>query len=199
MTRALVLAAAVGLVGGARADDAHPTPAPKPEHAWLQKLVGEWDTDAEMVMAPNQPPVRCKGTETVRSLGGFWVVSEMRCDMGGAPMTGVMTVGYDAAGKRYVGTWVCSMCDQMCKYEGAVDSAGKALTLHCDGPSPLDPAKRVKMKDVLELADADTRVLTSYLQGDDGKWVRFMTMTAKRKKAAAGGVSALDKPGAGGR
>jgi hypothetical protein len=180
MTTFAVLAVAVGLAVG-RADGPG-LAAPAPEHAWLQRLVGEWEFESEAVMAPGQPPVKGKGTETVRAVGGFWVVGEMKCEMMGQPMTGLMTVGYDAAKKRYVGTWVCSMCDWMCQYEGSVDSAGKTLTLNCEGPSPADPAKKVKMKDVVELKDKDTRVLTSSMLGEDGKWVPFMTLTAKRKK-----------------
>lgn len=36
------------------------------------------------------------------------------------------------------------------------------------------------MRDVLELK-GDTRTLTSEAQGDDGKWVKFMSLTATRK------------------
>lgn len=180
MTTFAVLAVAAGLAVG-RADGPA-LAAPAKEHAWLRQLVGEWEFESEAVMAPGQPPVKGKGSETVRAVGGFWTVGEMKCEMMGRPMTGLMTVGYDAAKKKYVGSWVCSACDWMCRYEGSVDSAGRTLTLNCEGPSPADPAKTVRMKDVLELTDKDTRVLTSSLLGDDGKWVPFMTMTARRKK-----------------
>ena len=164
-----------------RAEDPKP-PTPLKEHEWLKQFAGEWDTDAEMVMEPGKPPVKSKGSESVKLLGGFWLISEMKMECFGTEMTGVMTVGYDAKKKKYVGTWVCSMCDWLCEYEGSVDAAGKVLTLNCEGPSPTDPSKLVKMKDVMELKDKDTRVLTSFIQGDDGKWTQFMTLTAKRKK-----------------
>ena len=133
-----------------------------------------------MVMGPGKPPVKSKGTESVRSLGGFWSVSEMKGECLGVKVTGLMTVGYDPQKKKYVGTWVCSMSDWLCKYEGT--AAGKVLTLECEGPSPADPAKTSKMRDVIEIKDKDTKVLKSFLQTEDGKWVPFMTMTSRRKK-----------------
>jgi hypothetical protein len=170
----VVLSAPVG------AQEAPAVPTPTKEHEWLKQFVGEWETEAEMVVEPGKPPVKSKGTETIRSLGGFWIVSEMHGDCLGVPVTGVMTVGYDPQKKKYVGTFVCSMCDLLFKYEGT--GGGKVLTLECDGPSPTDPTKTVRMRDVLELKDKDTKVLTSSALGEDGKWVVFMTATSKRKK-----------------
>ena len=77
-------------------------------------------------MEPGKPAIKSKGTESTRTLGGFWAVSEYKGDFMGTPFAGVMTVGYDAEKKKYVGTWVCSMCDRLSKYEGSVD--GKTLT-----------------------------------------------------------------------
>jgi len=48
-------------------------PPPPKEAEWLQKFVGEWETDMEAVMAPGQPAIKCKGSAAARSLGGYWV------------------------------------------------------------------------------------------------------------------------------
>jgi hypothetical protein len=180
MQKCAVLVVAAVLVGGAvtRGQEAPKMPAPQKEHEWLKQLEGEWETEADMVMEPGKPAVKVKGTESIRLLGGFWAVAEMKCL--GIHMTGVMTIGYDAQKKKYVGTWVCSMSDWLCQYEGTAD--GKVLTLECEGPNPADGGKLVKMKDVIEIKDKDHRVLTSSMLGADGKWVTFMTMTSKRKK-----------------
>lgn len=183
MKKIVVLAMAVAVLAGGsvgQAQDAPKPPVPQKAHEWLKQLEGEWESEAEMIMGPGKSPVKSRGTEVVRSLGGFWSVAEMKGDYLGVPVTGVMTIGYDAQKKKYVGTWVCSMCDWLCKYEGTAD--GNALTLETEGPSPADPGKLVKMRDVIELKDRDNKVLTSSMQGADGKWVTFMTMTSKRKK-----------------
>jgi hypothetical protein len=172
------------LVSGAasRAQDAPKMPAPKKEHEWLRQLDGEWESVAEMVMEPGKPPVTSKGTESVRSLGGYWSVAEMKGECMGVPVAGVMTIGYDAQKKKYVGTWVCNMCECLWKYEGTLDSAGKVLTLETEGPHFADPTKLVKMRDVIEIKGKDHKVLTSSMQGEDGKWVTFMTANSRRKK-----------------
>lgn len=170
---------AVLLAGPTPAQDPTEFPKPTKQHEWLAQLAGEWNTEAEMVVEPGKPPVKCRGTESVRVIGGFWIVGEHKADFMGTPMTGLMTVGYDAQKKKFVGTWVCSMCDWLCQYEGHLE--GNTLTLECMGPNPTT-GKLVKMKDVMELKDKDTRVITSSMLGEDGKWVQFMTMTSKRKK-----------------
>jgi hypothetical protein len=180
--RKTVFLVAVGavLAGAATAQEPPKAPAPQKEHAWLKQLEGEWEIESEAILEPGKPPVRSKGTESVRTLGGFWTVAEMKLDCLGVPVTGVMTVGYDATKKKYVGTWVCSMSDWLCHYEGTAD--GKVLKLECEGPNPADPARRIKMRDVIEIKGKDLKVLTSSALGEDGKWVPFMTMTFRRKK-----------------
>ena len=172
---------AMTFAGAAWAQEQPKPPAPQKEHEWLKQLEGEWVTESEAVMGPGQAPLKCKGTEVVRSLGGYWTVAEIKSDVMGTTVHGLMTIGYDGKAKKYVGTWVCSMDGKLWTYEGTVDASGKVLTLNTEGPSTADPGKTVKMKDVIEIKGKDRKVLTSYMQGDDGKWVQFMTMTARRK------------------
>ena len=51
---------------------------PQKKHEWLQQLVGEWTVEGEMLMEAGQPPEKYQGTESVRSLGGYWTVAEGR-------------------------------------------------------------------------------------------------------------------------
>ena len=157
-------------------------PKPGPEHAWLQQLVGEWEAETEAYMEPGKPPMRMKGTESVRPLGAFWTITEVKSTMMDMPFTGNMTLGYDADKKKYVGTWVDSMTGHLWQYEGTMDAAGKTLTLESEGTCPMRPGKLTKFREVMELKDKDHKTFTSSMQGDDGQWVTMMTSHAQRKK-----------------
>jgi hypothetical protein len=155
---------------------------PQKEHRWLQKLVGEWTSEAEM-MEPGKPPEMVKGTESVRSLGGLWFLAEGQGEMpGGGEATMLMTLGYDPQTKRYVGTWIGSMMTHLWIYDGELDAAERVLTLNAEGPSMAGDGKMAKYKDVIEVKSDDHRVLTSHVLGDDGNWQHFMTANYRRKK-----------------
>ncbi|MGH8728980.1 MAG: DUF1579 domain-containing protein, partial [Burkholderiales bacterium] len=108
---------------------------PQKEHEWLQKLVGEWTYESDCSMGPGKPNEKFKGTESVRSLGGLWILAEGRGEMpGGGAATMLITLGYDPQRKRYVGTWIGSMMTYLWVYDGGLDAAGKVLTLNAEGP-----------------------------------------------------------------
>ncbi len=66
-------------------------PEPQKEHEWLQRFVGEWTFEGEATMEPGKPPAKFSGTESVRSLGGFWILAEgqgeVPCSSGGYATT----------------------------------------------------------------------------------------------------------------
>jgi hypothetical protein len=156
---------------------------PQQEHHWLHQLVGEWTFETEAAMGPDQPCVKFQGTESVRSLGGVWVICEGRGGIpGGGTTTTVMTLGYDPTKKRFVGTFFGSMMTYLWIYDGMLDAEGKVLTLDAEGPSFTAEGKMAKYKDVIEIKSADHRVLTSHVLGEDGKWQGFMTANYRRTK-----------------
>ena len=178
------LAAFLAVTVGLKAQEPPKMPAPEKEHGWLEQLVGDWTTEMVAASMPGQPATeeKCNGTESVRSVGGFWTLSEFKGTMpGGMPMSGVMTLGYDAQKKKYIGTWVDSSNSHMWHYLGTLDPAGKVLTLEAEGPDMMTPGKMAKYRDVIEIKGKSERTLTSSMQGGDGKWTPMMTLTAKRK------------------
>ena len=181
MIKALIMSLVCALVVTPVAPKAqNAAKAPKPE-LWLKQLNGAWDAQSEMVMAPGAPPIKAKSTERVRSVGG-WMMAEHTIAMGGTPMTGIMTVGYDSAKKKFVGTWIDSATNYMWHYEGTLDATGKKLTLEAEGPNPSAGGKMARFRDAIEVTGPGRKLFTSSILGDDGKWVTFQTTRSQRKK-----------------
>jgi hypothetical protein len=157
-------------------------PKPTKEHALLNQFTGEWKVVAECAAEPGKEPMKCEGVESAKMLGGFFLVSESEADMMGTAVKSVLTIGFDPAKKKYVGTFLCSMDGTLWNYVGTMDETGKKLTLETEGPIPFTPGKRAKFRETLELKDKDRKEFTSQMQGDDGKWTEIAKVTYTRKK-----------------
>lgn len=156
-------------------------PESQREHRWLEKLVGAWTIEMECVMGPDQPPSRSQGTEIVRSLGGLWTVGESDGPTpDGGTMKSIMTLGYDPARGRFVGTFIASVMTHLWIYNGALDADERVLTLDAEGPS-FTGEGTAKYQDIIEFLEDDHRVMRSQLLGDDGTWTQFMTAHYRRK------------------
>jgi Protein of unknown function (DUF1579) len=178
------LAAVMLLIFPAVSRTQAPPEMPKPvkEHEWLKQFVGDWEMEGTCDMGPGAEPMKSKGTESARMMGGFWLIAEGKGEAMGMPFTHIMTLGYDVEKRKYIGTWVDSMLGHMWKYEGSVDATGKIITLEAEGPNFMAGGKMTKFRDVMEFKDKDHRVLTSSMLGEDGKWVTFMRGESRRKK-----------------
>jgi hypothetical protein len=148
---------------------------PVQEHQWLQKLVGDWRVETEMTMEPDQPRQKAQGTESVRSLGGLWALTEGKTTMpDGTAMTYYAALGYDVSFKEYRGCWFASMSSHLWKQVGELSADGKVMTLNCVGPNMTKDGETANYREVIEILDADHRTLTSYGQDDKGAWQEFM-------------------------
>jgi hypothetical protein len=156
---------------------------PQKEHHWLQKLVGEWTYEIEAMMEPDQPSKKSTGSESVRSLGGLWILAEGQGEMPGCgAVTTMMTLGYDPQKQKYVGTWIGSMMTYLWVYDGELDSTERILKLDSKGPAMTGEGKMGKYRDEIEFKNDDHRVLTSHFLSDDGQWQKFMTANYWRQK-----------------
>lgn len=157
-----------------------PQPTPGPEHAWLHRLVGDWESVSSDDGGAHGDVVM-GGSEQFRSIGGIWVVSrgEMRAN-GVSCGTSQITLGYDPDKGKFVGTWLGSMMTHLWVYEGTLDAAEQVLTLECEGPSFTDPTKRAPYRDVIEIHDDDHWTLSGRTRGEDGAWMTFMTTRYRR-------------------
>ncbi|AMJ62522.1 DUF1579 domain-containing protein [Bosea sp. PAMC 26642] len=155
---------------------------PQKEHAWLQQFVGEWISEMDCSMGPDKPRHKSQGTESVHSLGGLWTIGEGTGEMpdGNQGFTQI-TLGFDPARGRFVGTFAGSMMTHLWIYEGTLDESGNVLTLDTEGPSMAGDGTMAKYRDVVTRVSADHRILTSSMPGPDGTWIDFMTAHYRRK------------------
>lgn len=173
------------LVCGALAQSTDPTQnqgKPAKDQEWLKQLVGEWDIQFKIYMQPDQPPMESVGTDSVRTVGDHWVVTETKTTMMGAPYTGIHSLGYDPLNKRFHGTWIDSFCGTLWVYKGTLNDAGDALTLETEGPSMQTPNKTARYKEVMQITGKDSRTYTSSIETDDGKWMKIVAIEYRRKK-----------------
>lgn len=137
-----------------------------PEECWLRRLVGEWKLEAP---APDGEGT-IKGRETARLFGG-WVLLEGSSQMpDGSVHVSLMTLGFDPARGRVVGSWVGSMMSHLWVYEGGFDGAGRTLTLDTSGPAMDGSGASADYQDVITFEGEDTRILTSRQRQPDGAW-----------------------------
>jgi uncharacterized protein DUF1579 len=113
-------------------------------------------------------------------LSGLWLVSDVKSEMMGMPFQGHSISGYDTTKSKFVEVWVDSMGTSFSHGEGTCDAAGKVISTNWEGPGP--DGKMMKWRQTDEMKDADSRVMTMYQTGADGKESTMMTINYKRKK-----------------
>lgn len=156
---------------------------PQPQHAWLQRLIGDWTFESECVGEPGQPTSKFRGRETVKALGDLWIVGEGEGEQpGGGTARMMITLGFDPKRNRFVGTWQGSMMTHLWIYEGELDAAQRVLTLDSQGPSFTNPDQLTNYQDIIEIVSDDHRILTSRAQGENGQWTQFMTAHYHRRR-----------------
>jgi len=177
-----LVAATLTLSAASAVAQAPPMPKPGPEHKIFQLDAGSWDATVETFMAPGAPPMVSKGVE-INSVGcsGLCLISDFKGEMmPGQPFHGHGTTVWDAAKKKYVGSWTDSMSTGLMISESTYDAAKKTMTGWMDGPDMT--GKVVKSKVVAEYKAADSRVFTMYQPGPDGKEAPMMKISYTRRK-----------------
>lgn len=100
---------------------------PGPEFELLKKDVGEWDAAITVTPSPGAAPQDSTGRLIGRLIcGGRWLVTDFKNHTTGFEGHGIY--GYNAAAKRYVGTWVDDMRTNLYVGEGTWDAASRTMT-----------------------------------------------------------------------
>lgn len=96
-------------------------------------------------------------------------------------MTGQSISGYDNAKKTYISTWIDNMGSGIIKMTGNYDASGKVLTLKGTQTDPMTGGDS-DVREEIKWIDDNSYTMTMYGTGMDGKEMKFMEGTFKRKK-----------------
>jgi hypothetical protein len=182
-TRFAVLVAVVVILGvpsSALSQGPPPMPTPGPEHAIFKMDVGTWDAVIELTGGPGEP-IKSKGVE-VNTLGcaGLCLVTDFKGEyMPGIPFHGHGVTAWDVAKKKYRNSWTDSMSQGLMIGESAWDAAAKKLTGTMEGPDM--SGQVIKMRSVVEYK-GDSRSMTAYAPGPDGKEMQLVRITYIKRK-----------------
>lgn len=170
------------------AQDADPMKAwqdymtPGAMHKMLSKEVGTWEADVSQWMDPSAPPNKLKATNVVTmSMNGLFQIGNFSTDMMGMPMTGQSIVGYDNAKKIFVSSWIDNLGSGMVRMTGNFDETTKTLHLKGIQTDPMT-GNDSEIREEIKWHDENSYTMTMYGAGPDGKEMKFMEGTFKRKK-----------------
>lgn len=151
-------------------------------HAWLAKTNGTWEAEVEQWMAPGAPSTKVKATNIQNAaLGGRYVIGKFTSTMMGQPFEGISTMGYDNAKKIFTSTWVDNMGTGIVQMTGTYDEASKTMNLKGHQTDPLT-GKDSDIREEMKMIDDNTYSMAMFGAGPDGKEMKFMEGTFKKKK-----------------
>ena len=156
---------------------------PVQQHRWLKKFLGTWQYTSTCSAPDGSGDMTMTGTERVRAIGDLWIQGEGSGTMpGGGVMNTVLTIGYDPAKGRFVGSWVGSMMTHQWVYEGWLENDGRTLVLEAEGPRFDGKPGTTKYRDITEFTSDDHRAFHAEVLGDDGSWSTMMSADYRRAK-----------------
>lgn len=151
-------------------------------HKWLAKQTGTWEAEVSQWMDPSAPPAKSKATDVVSmAMNGLYQVGDFSSTMMGMPMMGRSTLGYDNAKKLFVLSWIDNLGSGIVYMTGTYDEKTKTLSLKGKQTDPMS-GKDTDIRQENKYIDDDTYTMAMYGLGMDGKEMKFMEGTFKRKK-----------------
>ncbi len=153
------------------------------EHKAIAAEAGVWDAQSKFWMAPDTQPMISNAVETNTILGGMWLVSDYRGDMGGMTFVGHGQFGYDPVAKKYIGTWIDTMSPYLSVMEGTRDPATQTLTMISKGRDARTGKESIS-KMVSKFKDEDHKTFEMYspVAGQEGQWWKMMEIEYTRRK-----------------
>ncbi len=153
----------------------------------MEALVGQWDGEVTMWMAPGAPEQTSTTKATIKmELGGRYLRATHEGVFMGLPFNGTSVWGYNNLRKEYESTWIDNMGTGIMYSTGQCDSTGKVFTFTGEADD-FDTGKKVKERSVTTVAGADSWKMEMFRPGPDGKEYKTMEINYHRLGTAAGG------------
>ena len=150
-------------------------------HTWMAKTNGTWEAEVSQWMSADAPPMKAKATNVQSSaLGGRYVTGKFTGTMMGQPFEGMSLMGYDNGKKMFTSTWVDNMGTGLVRMAGTYDEATKTLNMKGSQTDPMT-GKDSDIREEMKMIDDNTYTMTMYGAGMDGKEMKFMEGTFKKK------------------
>lgn len=152
---------------------------PHPEHALLDRLVGEWTF--ERLSAPAEGALSSslgRGVVSASKVGEYFVVSRWSGTVYGAEYTAVQSLGFDVVRRRYTGDWIDNFLSFRWILSGFVAGGDSTLVISTSGPGPAGGMGSFRERHLFESADAIT-IIGEMQQGD--AWVALTTTRLTRR------------------
>lgn len=157
-------------------------------HAYLKQFEGEWECNMKWWMSAEMPPIENTVSCSAKlGFGGHFLTETYsgKVTMGpGTPpeeFQGRSTMGYDNHRKQYVSTWIDNWGSGMMTEFGSASQNGKVFNFEGENYCCMTD-KICQSKSTITIVDADTRTMEMWGPGLDGKVIKTMSITLKRKK-----------------
>jgi hypothetical protein len=121
-----------------KAAESYALAAPGPEHQRLQSLVGRWDQEIKVWSEPGKTPMTLKATcENKMILGGRFLVSESKGNMGGMSVESTHITGFDRRHKKYTTIGLDTFGTYYVTAAGPYDESKQAVVMYGEDVDPL--------------------------------------------------------------
>ncbi|MBX3356825.1 MAG: DUF1579 domain-containing protein [Phycisphaeraceae bacterium] len=145
---------------------------PGEHHKVLEQMLGVWEGNVTMWMAPGAEPMKTHGTaKREMILDGRYLMEHVSAPPMGPdeqPFKGLGIVGYNGLENKYESVWMENVVTWMATATGTYDAAKKTLTFEGDRLDPMT-GKRVRSRDSIDMSNPKRHTMVSYATGPDGK------------------------------
>ena len=149
---------------------------PGPAHQALEPLVGDWNAEVKMWMAPDAPPTITKGSaKSAWTLKGRFVQQEFNGEFMGKPFRGIGFTGNDNVRQTYRSVWIDDMSTTMVTSEGEADTGGKVITLRGHYACAMTGEKNKATTQIYRVLSHDKHVFEMHdpTKGDNSKMMEI--------------------------